>query len=345
MRAESTLTTAGAGTGSSVGSPVDVEHDARRGTDAHLLQDGVGRVLVQGDGTAAGAGHLHRCHGRADWLPAEDCGHRVGQRLRSPKGGHTAPTQQTQRVGGRRYDEHPERRVGGGGVDDRLDADLGAEAGRASRHHDHRVELGRVQQHVERPLDGVVGRPRERQVDERTVPGLDPEPSEPCGRHRRGGRDLQAGRGQAVDRHRAAAAGGRHHGHSTPGRRRDRYPPRQQLRLEERVEGGDPGDAVRAQEGIRHGIVAGQRPRVRHRQACAVVGAAELVGHDRLALRGRGSGEVGQLVGVGEVLEEQGESGHRDVVEGGVADLTERDVELVAHRHHAGEADAHLHPA
>jgi hypothetical protein len=73
--------------------------------------------------------------------------------------------------------------------------------------------------------------------------------------------------------------------------------------------------------------------------------AAKLVGDDRLAARRRLEREAAQVLGVAHGFEEQHVAVDAGIVERRRADVAEREIDLVADRNEAGEADAARLPA
>ncbi len=118
------------------------------------------------------------------------------------------------------------------------------------------------------------------------------------------------------------------------------YPRQQRQSLDQAVEGIDPGDAAGFEENIGDVVLARECAGVRDRELARRRRAAELVRDDRLAAFGCLERKAPQRVGVPHGLEKQHVAVDAGIIERRRADLAEREIDLVADRNQAGEADA-----
>ena len=122
---------------------------------------------------------------------------------------------------------------------------------------------------------------------------------------------------------------------------RARRPIDQQRRhVDQRFEHRHARDAVAPAEGIEGRVGAGDRAGVRLGELLADVGAAELVGDDRLAGGMRPPRRARQPLAVAQGLHEQQDRLGLGIVDQQVGDLADREVDLVADRDQPREADA-----
>ena len=154
--------------------------------------------------------------------------------------------------------------------------------------------------------------------------------------------DRDAAHRQRIDHHGGAAGRGGDDADARAARRalRDRHAREQRQALDQAVERLDARDAAVGEERVGDVVLAGERAGVRDRELARRRRAAELVGEDRLAARGGGEREAAQRIGVAHGFEKQHVAVDAGIIERRRADLAEREIDLVADRDQAGEADA-----
>src|SRR5262249_61939553 len=87
-------------------------------------------------------------------------------------------------------------------------------------------------------------------------------------------------------------------------------------------------------------VLAGERAGVGDREFARLGGAAELIGDDRPAARGRGLGEAAQRVRLPDGFEEQQVAVDIRIVERRRANLADAEIDLEADRDQRGKANA-----
>ncbi len=251
------------------------------------------------------------------------------------------------RVGRLRDKERGDRLLRIRAVDDRLDGKLRMEARGRTDHGQHHVELGRRREDVERALVDVVARARDGEVDDARGRHVDLACGEARERLGRGLRDLDPAHRQRIDHHGGAAGCGREHRNLRRPRTdgADRRAAYQRQRLEQRFEAFDARDAAISEECARDIVLAGERAGMRDGDVARRGGTAELVADDRLAARRRAEREFAQHGCVADRFEKQQIAVDVRIIECRQANLADREIDLVADRHEAREADSLLFAA
>ena len=268
---------------------------------------------------------------------------------------HAGTAQHGQRLRRLGREERSQRLAGAGALDDRAHRHLRLRARGRAEHREHEIEFGRGQQDVERRLHGVVARARDREIDQPRRLDLDARGGE--ARERRVARalDRDAAARQRIDHHGGAARRGGEHadractlrvaalaarfarqrgGHRRGHARQQRQP------FDQRVERIDPRDAAFGEKHVGDVVLAGERAGVGDRELARRRRTAELVGQHRLAARCRRERKAPQACGMAHGFQEQHVAVDAGVIERRLADVAEREIDLVADRDQAGEADA-----
>ena len=122
--------------------------------------------------------------------------------------------------------------------------------------------------------------------------------------------------------------------------RRNRHPRQQRQAFDQAVERVDPRDAASLEEDIGDVVLAGERAGMGDRKLARRRRAAELVGDDRFAALRRRERKTAQRLGMPHGFEKQHVAVDAGIIERRRADFAEREIDLVADRNQAGEADA-----
>ena len=122
--------------------------------------------------------------------------------------------------------------------------------------------------------------------------------------------------------------------------RQSRHARQQRQPFDQRVERVDARDAAFGQKHVGDVVLAGERAGVRDRELARRRRTAELVGEHRLAARCRAERKAPQARGMAHGFEKQHVAVDAGVIERRLADVAEREIDLVADRDQPGEADA-----
>ncbi len=180
------------------------------------------------------------------------------------------------------------------------------------------------------------------EVDHAGWPDLDPGQGETSAGGVAGGLDIDAAVGQRVHHHGGPAGSGGQdadfpspHPASSSG-----YAEQERQAADQALEGVHPCDAAFGQKHVGDIVLARQRPGVRDRELARRGRASELVGEHRLAALACRERKTLQGTRVPHGLEKQHVAVDAGVIERELADLSEREVDLVADRNEPGEAHA-----
>ena len=251
---------------------------------------------------------------------------------------HAGRRQQRQRFLGGGRQRHGERLLRAGKLQQRLDRQLGIELRRRADHEDHRVVVVVRQQPLDRTRHDLGLGAGQGEIDQLALTRRDAERLQPVDQRLRRIGNVEAGDRHVVDDHRRAAAGRGGHRDALAGRRR---PIDQQRRyVDQRFEHRHAGDAVALAESVERRVGAGDRAGVRLGELLADVGAAELVGHHRLAGGMRPPRRPRQPLAVAQGFHEQQDRLGLGIVDQQVGDLADLEIDLVADRDQPREADA-----
>ena len=251
--------------------------------------------------------------------------------------------QQRQRFFRRRRQRHGKRLGRAGEAQQRLDRELGIELGRGADDEDRRVVAVVGQQALDGAGHDLGLGAGQRQIDQLALAGGDAERLQPVDQHLRRIGDVEPSHRHAIDHHGGTTARRRRHGNTLapPLRlRRGRAIDQQRRHVDQRFEHRDAGDAVAAAEGVEGGVGAGDGAGMRLGQLLADIGAAKLVDDHRLAGGMGAPRRLRQTIGVAQGLHEQQDGIGLRIVDQHVGDLAHREVDLVADRDQAREADA-----
>ena len=127
---------------------------------------------------------------------------------------------------------------------------------------------------------------------------------------------------------------------ASPHGARRRHARKQRQPFDQAVEGIDPRDPAFGEKNAGDIVLAGERAGMRDRKLARRRRTAELVGEHRLSARRGGEREAAQARRMAHGFEKQHVAVDARVIERGLADLAEREIDLVADRDQAREADA-----
>jgi hypothetical protein len=273
--------------------------------------------------------------------PRERRGDGVGAGLGGVEVRHAGTAQCGQRLRRFRRDERHQRLARARALDDRPHGLFRLRPRRRANDGEHEIEFRCRQQNVQRGFHGVVLRAGDGEVDEPRRLDFDPGGGELCQGRGAGLLDGDTAARQRIDHHGRAARRRCHDPYiAPPAACRDRHAREQWQTLDQRVERIDPGDAAFGEKDVGDVVLPRERAGMRDRELARRGGAAELVGQHRLAAFRGCQREAAQRIGMPHRLEEQHVAVDAGIIERRRADVAERQVDLVADRDQAGEADA-----